>query len=78
MGAQSEREYAEGAIDLNCICDGGRPGVVRRTNSVSGKTYHYNPKTGEFAIIRGQHGILNYYNLDGSMKSFNGLPGDLN
>ncbi|QSB13578.1 hypothetical protein JQS43_18590 [Natronosporangium hydrolyticum] len=78
MGAQSEREYAEGAIDLTCLCDGGRPGVVRRTNSVSGKTYHYDPQTGEFAITHGQHGILNYYNLDGGMKSFNGLPGDLN
>ncbi|WP_370643853.1 hypothetical protein [Amycolatopsis sp. DSM 110486] len=50
FGSESIREYEDGAIDLTCQCDGGRRDVLRRVNSTTGKTYYYDPESGEFAI----------------------------
>ena len=76
MGYRSQAEYEHAATDLTCRCDGGRPGVLRKQDSISGKTYHYDPSNGEFAITKGR-GIIIFYRLDGGMRSFDGLPGEL-
>lgn len=75
MGFQSEAEYREAAIDLTCSCDGLRTDVLRKTDSVTGKSYFYDPATSEFAITY-PSGIDTYYTLDGGMDSFSGMPGD--
>jgi len=78
LGYETEWEYENGSIDLTCVCDGRRSGVLSKTDSVSGKTYFYDPHSGEFAIVLRGNGILDYYHLDGGIGSFNGMPGMMN
>jgi len=75
LGFESVWEYEEASIGLTCTCDGVAPGVQRKVDSITGKSYFFNKESGEFAITLKDNGILDYYYLDGGQKSFNGMPG---
>jgi Flp pilus assembly pilin Flp len=76
MGFESQIEYMEAAIDMTCVCDGGRPGVIRKYDEITGETHFYDPENNEYALT-GRRGIVTYFSPDRGEAYFEDQKGEI-